>query len=362
MAACTPSLGRTRTLGHNPGLLGQFVEGSKKKTWKRWGLAVIVNLGAAVVAALAFGAWQRFQSSQSAANVPSRSEGFYELVDDVGFIPRANAQMTARAEVEGRTIYDVVYTTGPDHFRAMPQATETPDACVLLFGDLFTFGDGVGDEETYAAQIVQLSSRRVAAQNFAVSGWGPHQFLAGLQSGRFQRAVRCKPTDAVFLMVPSLIWRASGVTNPWDTNGPRYRLGVDGRPVRDGTLGDPDPYNWRRWIGLDPISKGEASRLATAVVVEAMSELKRLYSGIRTHFISYRVASWSDTGFSSEDLAGFEYDLQQAGVMPLPLEAIIPRYRFALRDYVLAPTDYHPNARAHRLIAEFILREIRRDP
>ena len=157
MAACTPSLGRTRTLGHNPGLLGQFVEGSKKKTWKRWGLAVIVNLGAAIVAALAFGAWQRFQSSQSAANVPSRSEGFYELVDDVGFIPRANAQMTARAEVEGRTIYDVVYTTGPDHFRVVPQATETPDACVLLFGDSFTFGDGVGDEETYAAQIVQLS-------------------------------------------------------------------------------------------------------------------------------------------------------------------------------------------------------------
>ena len=49
------------------------------------------------------------------------------------------------------------------------------------------------------------------------------------------------------------------------------------------------------------------------------------------------------------------------GVMPLPLEAIIPRYRFALQEYVLAPTDYHPNARAHRLIAEFILREIRRD-
>jgi hypothetical protein len=348
-------------LGHIPGLLGQFAEWSNKKTWKHWGLAVIVNLGAAVVAALAFGAWQRFQSSQNAANVPSKSEGFFELVDDVGFITRANAQLAARAVVDGRTIYDVVYTTGPDHFRVVPEATGTPDACVLLFGDSFTFGDGVGNEETYAAQIVKQSGGRVAAQNFAVSGWGPHQFLAGLQSGRFQQAVRCRPTDAVFLMVPSLILRASGVANPWDTKGPRYRLGADGRPVRDGTLGDPDPYNWRRWIGLDPVSRGEASKLAMAVVVEAMNELKRLYPGIRTHFISYRVASWSDTGFSSEDLAGFEYDLQRAGVMPLPLEAILPRYRFALQDYVLAPTDYHPNARAHRLIAEFILREIRHD-
>ena len=77
-----------------------------------------------------------------------------------------------------------------------------------------------------------------------------------------------------------------------------------------------------------------------AVVVEAMNELKRLYPGIRTHFISYRVASWSDTDFSSEDLAAFEYDLQRAGIMPLPLEAIIPRYRFALSDYVLAAPTF----------------------
>ena len=325
-------------------------------------VAVIVNLGAAVVAALAFGAWQRSQAPRSAASLPGKGGAFYELVEDVGFIPRANARMT-RAEAEGPgTINDaVVYTIGPDHFRIVPKAIENAEACVLLFGDSFTFGVGVGDDETYAAQIAMQSGGRVATQNFAVGGWGPHQFLAGLQSGRFQRALRCKPTDAVFLMIPSLIWRANGVTNPWDTNGPRYRLDADGRPVRDGKLGDPDPYNWRRWIGLTPVGKGDAAQLAVAVIAEAMSELKRLYPGIRTHFIFYRVASWSDTGFSTEDLVAFEYDLQQAGVLPIPLEAVIPRYRFALPDYVLDRTDFHPNARAHRLIAEFILREIRRD-
>ena len=121
-------------------------------------------------------------------------------------------------------------------------------------------------------------------------------------------------------------------------------------------------FRSRRWIGFTPVSKGDASRLATAVVVEAMNELKQFYPGIRMHFISYRVTQRGDTGFSSEELAAFEYDLQQAGVLPLPLEAVIPRYRFALRDYVLGPGDYHPNARAHRLIADFILREIREAP
>ena len=32
---------------------------------------------------------------------PPKAKDFYELVDDVGFMPRANAQMAARAEVEG---------------------------------------------------------------------------------------------------------------------------------------------------------------------------------------------------------------------------------------------------------------------
>ena len=356
--------GEMSALGDNPGLFEQFFRQSRRQTWKYWGLAVIVNFGAAVVAALAFGAWQRSQAPQSATNVPGQNGGggFYELVNDVGYVPKANARMT-RAEAEGhRTINDVVYTTGPDHFRVVPKAIENPDACVLLFGDSFTFGVGVSDDDTYAAQIVTQSEGRVAAQNFAVGGWGPHQFLAGLQSGRFQQAVRCKPTDAVFLMIPSLIWRANGVTNPWDTNGPRYRLDANGRPVREGKLGDPDPYNWRRWIGLTPVGKGDAAQLAIAVITEAMSELKRLYPGIRTYFIFYRVASWSDTGFSNEDLVAFEYDLQQAGVLPLPLEAVIPRYRFALPDYVLdQKTDLHPNARGHRLIAKFILREIRQD-
>ncbi|GEP56739.1 SGNH/GDSL hydrolase family protein [Reyranella soli] len=325
-------------------------------TRNRWALAVIVNLAAAVVAVLCFAAWQQIQAPQRPTDIHGR---FYQLADDVGYIPRANTRMT-RSEVERLTFaHDVIYTTGPDHFRVTPGAATSPDRCVLVFGDSFSFGDGVADDETFAAQIVRQSQGRVAAYNFAVSGWGPQQFLAGLQSGRFQRSIQCTPTDAVFLMIPSLIWRSAGVTNPWDTNGPRYRLGADGRPVRDGRLGDPDPYNWRRWFGLPPVGKQEALQLATAVIGEAMAELKRLYSGIRTHFILYRVASWSDVDLTVDDLVSFEFELNKVGVMPLPLEAVIPRYRFAMDDYILSPTDHHPNARAHRLIAEFLLRQIK---
>lgn len=328
--------------------------------WRQWRLAIMVNLGAAVVAALAFGAWR--SHSSEAARAANPGGRFYEAADDVGYLPKANAEMAARSEVDGQLIYDVTYNTGPDHFRVVPPANQDAEACVLVFGDSFTFGVGVGNDETYAAQIVMLSDRRVAAHNFGVSGWGPHQFLAGLQSGRFQRAVRCRPTDAVFLMIPSLIWRTVGVTNFWDSKGPRYRLGADGRPARDGALGDDDPYNWRRWIGLTPVGREEAMERTVAVIAEAMEELKRRYPGIRTHFISYRIASWTDTDFSHEDLLLFEYRLHQRGITALPLEAIIPRIRFETRDYILSDTDTHPNARAHRLVAEFLLREMKAQP
>lgn len=329
----------------------------RKAPSRRWGLAIAVNVVAALAAALAFGAWQRAQAPERSA-ITSQA-GDFELAGDVGYLPKANSRLRGGPKVNGQRLYEVPYTIGPDHFRVVPKANDTPDACVLLFGDSFTFGDGVKDDETFAAQIVTLSGGRVAARNFAMTGWGPHQFLAGLQSGRFQQSVRCKPTDAFLLMIPELIWRTVGFTNPWDTNGPRYRLDAAGRPVRAGTLGDPDPYNWRRWLGLRPIGKGDAKQLGIAVIGEAMAELKRLYPGIRTHLILYRVASWTDVDFTVDELVQLEYDLQQAGLTPIPLEAIIPTYRFAMEDYVLHPADTHPNARAHRRIAQFILREIR---
>src|SRR5262245_2478905 len=113
------------------------------KQIRYWGFAVIVNVAAAVVAVLAFGAWKRSEAPQGAVNVDYKREGFFELVEDVGYITRANTRVAGRAEAGGRTIYEVIYTTGPDHFRVVPEAMKDADACVLLFGTSFTFGDGV---------------------------------------------------------------------------------------------------------------------------------------------------------------------------------------------------------------------------
>jgi hypothetical protein len=331
---------------------------SGERHLRRWAFLAAVNIGAVVVAVLAFGIWKRSQpveSPSSATRVEgSITAGFYEQADDVGYITRAGASVTARELIGERAIYDVAYTTGADNFRVVPKADEHPDACVLLFGDSFTFGIGVKDEETFAAKIVSKSKGLVAVRNFGVGGWGPQQFLAGLQSGRFQRAVTCKPTDAVYLMIPDHLYRTIGKSNAWDKNAPRYQLDAGGRLVRKGRLGDPDDFSWRQLIGLDRLSDSEVMELSVAIFVEGASHLRQSYPGIRFHFIS-----WHHTGPMGGDLMpDFEWRLSRVGIMPLPVEAIIPLYRYRTDDYSLDPLDTHPNPHAHRLIADFILRLI----
>lgn len=319
-------------------------------------LAVAVNLGAVLVAVLAFGAWKRLEPLQ-AAERPTRMEGtitagFYEQrVDDVGFIAMANKHVTAREMAGSHVLYDAVYTTGADHFRVVPVAREKGDRCVLLFGDSFTFGEGVSDGETSAARIVAKSGGRVAAKNFGIGGWGPHQFLAGLQSGRFQKAVSCTATDAVYLLIPDQLARVAGI-DQWDKYGPRFHLGLDRRPVRAGNFGD-GAFSWRRLVGLNAMSETDEADLAASLIVEGARVLQEGYPGLR-----FSVLLWnSDRSFPSLIWEQVLDALVAAGLKVHSMEEAIPGFRETWPNYVIAPGhEWHPNARAYERIADFILR------
>jgi hypothetical protein len=264
----------------------------------------------------------------------SITAGFYDQnLDDVGYILEASKRVTARKVAGPQLIYDAVYTTGPDHFRVVPPAAHAA-RCVLLFGDSFTFGEGISDNETSAAQIVAKSEGTVAAKNFGIPGWGPHQFLAGLQSGRFQRAVSCKATDAVYLLIPAQIQRTTG-GNEWDTHGPLFHLDAKGRPVRSGKF-DNMTFKWGRHFGFNDKSEAEQNELAAALIEQGGRELRKQYPGLRFH-----VLIW----------AGVPEEVKRR-LDARPMEEWLPDYTF---DAYQFPIDGHPNSRAHERIAEYIL-------
>lgn len=329
--------------------------------WKHF-WAVAINLGAVVVALLAFNVWRHAQPVPGMGHriEGSSSVNFYESVDDMGYLPWPNRQATARKVLEGQQIYDVTYTIGPDSFRIAPRPSGAR-TCVLNFGDSNTFGEGVEDRETYSWLLGERGSGDIAVHNFGISGYGPHQMLAGLQSGRFARALACKPTHAVYYFIPEQVARVAGRAS-WDTHGPRYVL-KDGKPVREGnfdTPGLPPPakadldegiLNWRRLIGVDALGTQAEADLTAAVMIEAARELGRLAPGIKLH-----VLFWMDYHRTITD--DIEARLNAAGIVTHRPDTVIPGYSADWERWVLNRLDRHPNAAAHRRIADFIARQI----
>ena len=312
---------------------------------RRWLTAAAVNLGAAVLAALAFALWKRADLVDQ-GNDETRMEGsitlggFYDQgMEDVGFITRANRQVTARKLAGSRVLYDVSYATGPHGFRVVPDANQAQH-CVLLFGDSLTFGEGVNDGETTAAQIVARSKGTVAAQSLGIGGWGPHQLLGGLQSGRFQRAITCQPTDAVYLFIPAHTGRAAG-RGRWDQHGPLFYLEANGHLVRAGNFNTAST-SWRELIGLNRLTEEQEEDLSAALIAEAARELQRLYPGLRFH-----VFTWDGT------TAGMLKRLSDRDLRAHTIRAFIPDYSDA---YLIAPpVEAHPNPRAYEKLADYIL-------
>lgn len=321
---------------------------------KSWLLAGAISVVAAVVAALAFGVWKNtnFVDGQSdrLTMEGTFTKGFYDQgldkdgqnkgIKDVGFMALPNKHVTAVRKLDQRVIFDASYTTGPDGFRVVPKA-ENAQRCVLLFGDSFTFGEGVNDDETTAAQIVAKSKGQVEVKNLGIGGWGPHQFLSGLQSGRFQKAITCKPTDAVYLMIAAHTARAAG-RGKWDRFGPHFVVDDKGQVVRAGnfnTMGT----SWRELVGFNRLTEEEEEELSASILTEASRELARLYPGIRFH-----VFLWDGVP------DGVARRLKEKGVSAHTIRQIIPDYND--ETYLIAPPyEYHPKPVAYGKVADYLL-------
>lgn len=316
---------------------------------KDWLLAGAISLLAAVAAALAFGAWKNSDFVDGQSDRLSMEgtfvNGFYDQGDnkgiaDVGFIALPNKHVTAVRKLDSRVIFDASYTTGPDGFRIVPKA-DNARRCVLLFGDSFTFGEGVNDDETTAAQLVTRSKGQVEVKNLGIGGWGPHQFLAGLQSGRFQRAISCKPTDAVYLMIAAHTARAAG-RGKWDRFGPMFVVDDKGRAVRAGNFNTVGK-SWRELVGFNRLTEDEEEELSATILSEASRELERLYPGIRFH-----VFLWDGVP------DGVARRLKDRGVSVHTIRQIIPDY--SDEKYLIAPPyEYHPKPVAYEKVADYVL-------
>jgi len=153
------------------------------------------------------------------------TQGYSTRDTDLGYQPNPGVHSSRKvASDDSETIYDVVYTVGPDGFRSTPSNEDKPIS-INLFGGSFTYGEGLNDKETLPYYLSETLG--LGVKNYGVHGYGMHQALAILQ-----RDVPPKGKINIFLTAP---WHAlrSACKPGYAVGTPRYAL-VDNALIRDG--------------------------------------------------------------------------------------------------------------------------------
>ncbi len=261
----------------------------------------------------------------------------------------------------------VTYTIGADGLRVTPAPPSASCSAVFVI-DSFAFGWGLEDGATLPAQFVAASAGAYRAYNFSYSGYGPHQLLRALETGRVARAVGGKPVNlVVYIGLMDHMLRAAGRAF-WDLEGPRYVIADDGHDLRyvgpfhsrlyarfDRILGRKSEI----WRFLDRIALArarvesvEALPLYIALLRKTQKEVERQYGAG-----SFLVLFWDSedpTVYSPEVQEEVRRQLVRAGLQVIPISRILPDIAAHRLDYVLGADDSHPNALADRRIAAFL--------
>jgi uncharacterized membrane protein YobD (UPF0266 family) len=157
----------------------------------------------------------------------------------LGYKPRRSVQVSAMKKVEGRVVYDVVYSTDKYSRRITPMNdTQNRKNFILFFGGSFAFGEGVNDDETmpfYASYF----ARQYKSYNYGVPGYGPQGMLAILQDRDITKEIPEKNGLLIYLFIDHHINRAIGdmyVYNAWGKRMPYYIIDSNNTIQRQGNF------------------------------------------------------------------------------------------------------------------------------
>ncbi|MDF1702563.1 MAG: hypothetical protein P1V36_15545 [Planctomycetota bacterium] len=284
----------------------------------------------------------------------------------LGYAPVANTTGETRRELDGKTVYEVLYTIGPDGWRSAPPPTEPPaTASCVCFGCSFMFGMGVADDEALPYRLEAEMGGRTRVHNCAFLGWGPHQMLAALESGLIAETVTAPPRHAIFLTSVGHAERAAGKRR-WDKRGPRYELNASGGVTRTGTFAEnPAESYWdrrkRKFLGKSWLLKTIAARQPAT---PSRHDLE-LWIAITRQARDFMAATWPGCEFhvllwDSGEAADAEF-IEQARLAKVPVHRvseILPEFSGDWLPWSVDRFDPHPNAKAHAELARYAARTI----
>lgn len=289
----------------------------------------------------------------------THSEGTsYQSSRILGHTPRPNVTSGARLTVDGAVIFDYTYHTDAFRRRIAPASASNSvrNQAVIFFGDSYTFGEGVNDDETLPNQVARLRPG-VAVYNYAFSGYGPNHMLARLESMNTRAEVPEPHAVGVYVFIPNHVRRVIGAFSviSWSRHSPYYVL-EDGLPTRLGSFqGERSRLTgWYdflkgdqvlKYLALDfpPRLNDEYHALTEAIVVQAAERFSAQFEGGEFYVVLY--PSSPEDEFPARETGT---RLSVRGLRVLDYTDLLPE---PVEDHFFLPYDSHPRPSAHALVA-----------
>jgi hypothetical protein len=299
----------------------------------------------------------------------------------LGWAPLAGTVATQKLFFEGEVVYDVSYTIGPNGLRiSSPTAAgnDPSPKCILFFGDSFTFGQGLEDQQTLPFQVHEKSMQRYRTYNFGVNGYGAHQMLSALQDGLVHDVVQCERSQVshVFYQGITEHARRSAGRLWWESRGPRYVLTEDGGVRREGDFEDHEDYaEDRTFVQIlgtqifksmiyQAIAQGRYVRMYSRDMIDLyLGIIDEARSVVRADFPSaeFHVLLWDEDNLDNRTI---RQGLRDRDIAVHLMSDILPRYEpdDLNQVYRIHERDSHPNALANELIAQYVVSQVLPSP
>lgn len=288
-------------------------------------------------------------------------EEYFARHEILGYGPAGPMKVKSIKTYDNHAVYTATYTIGQNGLRITPApgASQTNN-CILFFGGSFTFGEGVNDEQSIPYIVGTLQG--IKTVNYGFHGYGPHQMLAAIENA----LVRCTPDHVIYQAIVEHVGRSAGYAH-WDMHGPKYVL-RNGSLKYAGHFDDVDngfvfrkfnnqlrkshlytKLDWMRY--RDAITENDI-QLFLAIVNESRRKLMSMHPHLKFH-----VLLWDDNP-DDPDLVKIKQGLEEISMNVHYISGILPGYRQNNKQYELNKYDSHPNARAYRIIAEYVVDKI----
>jgi hypothetical protein len=291
------------------------------------------------------------------------THNFFQVDELLGHKPRPHAQVDSIKKLGDEVVYEVVYSIDAYSRRVTP--AENPEQrrqFILFFGDSFIFGEGVNDHETLPFYVSELAPH-YRAYNYGLSGYGPQQMLAKLQSDDLAEEVPETEGIAIYVFIDAHVERAIGsmyVYNAWGDQMPYYLVDWQGNLVRRGnfTTGRPLLSTLYRALGQSEIAQYYHINIPARLTRSHYGHTARIIAAARDAFRArynsdeFYIVIYPDEGDYVEDMIPH---FERFGLKYLNYDE---RLKLDSAAGLSIAGDGHPTGKAHQIVAGWIVTDV----